>query len=146
MAKVTNTYDRALGLPLGGPRLQPGVETTVGRWSILKGHPVVRSWVAAGVLVVNEDDSVARPQTGENVSSAFVTEEVPVAAPEARQAAKQADPLDHDGDGKKGGSTPAVDDPVREELKAQAKELGIAIHWRWSNEKIEQAINAKLAE
>src|SRR5690606_15992773 len=132
MAKVTNTYDRALGLPLGGPRLQPGVETTVDRWSILKGHPVVRSWVAAGILVVSEDDSAPRPQTDENASPVFVTEEAP-----------QADPLDHDGDGKKGGSTPAVDDPVREELKAQAKELGIAVHWRWSNEKIEQAINAK---
>lgn len=143
---LTNRHDAPLSLPLAGPVLVPGVPTKVKRWSVIKGHPVVRSWVAAGVLVVNEDDSAARLQTGENASPVFIAEEVPVAAPEAPQAAKQTDPLDHDGDGKKGGSKPAIDDPVREELKAQAKELGIAIHWRWSNEKIEQAINAKLAE
>lgn len=39
-----------------------------------------------------------------------------------------------------------VDAPDLEGLKAQAKELGIAVHYRWSAEKIQEEIDKKLAE
>lgn len=47
---VVNNHDTDLALPLGGPVLRPGVATKVERWSILKGHPVVKSWLAAKVI------------------------------------------------------------------------------------------------
>lgn len=47
---VTNKYGTALTLPVGGPVLRPGVPTKVDRWSIIRGHPVVKSWLAAKVI------------------------------------------------------------------------------------------------
>lgn len=50
-------------------------------------------------------------------------------------------------------STPAgddkvavVDDDALAKLKAEAKELGISVHYRWSAEKIQEEIDKKLAE
>lgn len=51
------------------------------------------------------------------------------------------DPLDHDGDGKKGGSVPSE----REELKKQAAELELEYPRNISTEKLKELIDAKLA-
>ena len=56
-------------------------------------------------------------------------------------ARQQRDPLDHDGDGKKGGSVPSD----REDLKKQAAELGLEYARNISNEKLKELIDAKLA-
>lgn len=50
MTDVISHHHSNLGLPLGGPVLRPGVATKVERWSIIKGHPVVKSWLAAKVI------------------------------------------------------------------------------------------------
>lgn len=114
MAKIVSTYKAPLGLP-SGVFLRPGVPVEIYDWRILRNHGVVKQWLAAGVIEVVD-----------------AAEDEP------------SDPLDHDGDGGKGGSLPADDDDLAE-LKAQAKELGIVVHWRWSREKIEAAVNEKLA-
>lgn len=50
MTSVISHHHGNLGLPLGGPVLRPGIATKVERWSIIKGHPVVKSWLAAKVI------------------------------------------------------------------------------------------------
>lgn len=52
------------------------------------------------------------------------------------------DPLDHDGDGKKGGSVPSD----REDLKKQAAELGLEYARNIPTDKLKELIDAKLAE
>lgn len=113
MARIVSTHKAPLGLP-GGVTLRPGVSVEVDNWRVMRHHGVVKQWLAAGVLEVVEASE-----------------------------AEISDPLDHDGDGHKGGSLPADDDLA--DLRAQAKELGISVHWRWTKEKIEAAINEKLA-
>jgi hypothetical protein len=115
MAKIVSTYKAPLGLP-SGVFLRPGVPVEIKDWRVLRNHGVVKQWLAAGVIEVVED----------------AEDEL-------------ADPLDHDGDGNKGGSLPASEPDELADLKAQAKELGIVVHWRWDREKIEAAINEKLA-
>ena len=62
-------------------------------------------------------------------------------------APEAIDPLDHDGDGEKGGSDPEGEvDAALEKLRADAKALGIKVHWKHSAETIQAAIDAKLAE
>lgn len=53
----------------------------------------------------------------------------------------ERDPLDHDGNGKKGGSAPSE----RDELKKQADELGLDYPGNISNVKLREMIDAKLA-
>lgn len=60
---VVNNHDADLALPLGGPVLRPGVATKVERWSIIKGHPVVKSWLAAKVIEEEAGASPARVET-----------------------------------------------------------------------------------
>lgn len=56
------------------------------------------------------------------------------------------DPLDHDGDGRKGGSLPASDREM-DDLRAQYEELfGDAPDGRWGEKRVRDAIDAKLAE
>lgn len=57
------------------------------------------------------------------------------------------DPLDHDKDGKPGGSEPQgnISDEL-EKLREDAKALGIKVHWKHSAETIQAAIDAKLGE
>lgn len=61
MAIVTSRHTSPLGLPVGGPVLRPGVPTKVERWSIIKGHSVVRAWLAAKVIEAEEEVQVALP-------------------------------------------------------------------------------------
>lgn len=56
------------------------------------------------------------------------------------------DPLDHDGDGAKGGAAPNDPPSERDDLKLQAKELGLEHPRNISTEKLRQMIDAKLAE
>ena len=59
----------------------------------------------------------------------------------------QGDPLDHDKDGQPGGSADEGEvSPELEKLRADAKALGIKVHWKHSAETIQAAIDAKLAE
>lgn len=122
MATVTLRHSGPLGLP-GGPVLRPGAATNVENWHVQRNHPVVKQWLAAGVLEVEgeEQDEPRKP---------FFS------------------PLDHDEDGKKGGSKPVAkgEDPERDRLKAEAKDLGIVVHYRWSSERIQEEIDKKLAE
>lgn len=115
MTKIVSNHKAPLGLP-SGVFLRPGVPVEIKDWRVLRNHGVVKQWLAAGVIEVVD---AAEDET--------------------------ADLLNHDSDGNKGGSLPADDDDDLAELKAQAKELGIVVHWRWNREKIEAAINEKLA-
>lgn len=60
-AIVTNKHDADLALPMGGPNLRPGVPVKVERWSAISEHSLVRAWLAAGVLSV-EDGVVVPPE------------------------------------------------------------------------------------
>lgn len=122
MVTVTLRHTGPLGLPRG-PVLRPGVATNVPDWHIQQHHPVVRQWVDVGVLVVEGEDQ-------EEPRKPFFS------------------PLDHDQDGRKGGSKPIpkTEDEDRDRLKAEAKDLGIAVHYRWSKERIQEEIDKKLAE
>jgi hypothetical protein len=62
-------------------------------------------------------------------------------------APSKADPLDHDGDGKKGGSKPAEDSDELTKLRADYQEVfGKRAYHGWSAEELQEKIDAKLAE
>ncbi|MCO5152577.1 MULTISPECIES: hypothetical protein [unclassified Shinella] len=121
MTKVTSNHDGPLGLP-GGVVLRPGVATNVERWSIIKDHAVVRSWIDAGVLESDEQSDDAN---------------LPAPVDEATDTGAVG------GDSSAGASP---NDDALAKLRAEAKELGIAAHYRWSAEKIQEEIDRKLAE
>lgn len=77
MTNVISHHHSNLGLPLGGPVLRPGVATKVERWSVIKGHPVVKSWLAAKVI---EEEAGASP-TRVETAPVFVAPEQSDAAP-----------------------------------------------------------------
>ncbi|MBN9074302.1 MAG: hypothetical protein J0H34_22420 [Rhizobiales bacterium] len=129
MAIVVSHHNSDLGLPLGGPVLRPGVPTPVERWAIIKGHPVVKSWLAAKAIEVVEDDVGTAP-----------------AAPPAPETSSEPHPLDHDGDGHPGGSLP-VGERGLEELRARYTQLfGSEPDGRWGEKRLQDAIDAKQAE
>lgn len=60
---------------------------------------------------------------------------------------KQADPLDHDGDGKKGGSKAAEESEELSKLRADYQEVvGKRAYHGWSAEELQAKIDEKLAE
>lgn len=129
MTRVVSRHDSNLGLPLGGPVLRPGVPALVKRWSIIKGHPVVKSWLAAKVIEVVADEA-----------------ERVVAAPPARAEPSVPHPLDHDANGRAGGSLPASERGL-DELRAQYAELfGTEPDKRLGEKRLQDAIDAKLVE
>lgn len=54
--------------------------------------------------------------------------------------------LDHDGDGHPGGAKPNDPPSERDDLKAQAAELGIEFHRNIPTDKLKALVDAKLAE
>jgi hypothetical protein len=54
MANIINRHDADLALPMGGPVLRPGVAASVTNWVTMKDHAMVKSWLAAGLLEVEE--------------------------------------------------------------------------------------------
>lgn len=62
-------------------------------------------------------------------------------------APSKPDPLDHDGDGKKGGAKPAEDSDDLTTLRSEYQELyGKRAYHGWSAEELQEKIDAKLAE
>lgn len=62
-------------------------------------------------------------------------------------APSKPDPLDHDGDGKKGGSKPADDSDELTKLRADYQEVFDKRPYHgWSAEELQAKIDAKLAE
>jgi hypothetical protein len=59
---VTSNHTSPLGLPRG-PVILPGRSVKVDNWYVLRNHAVVRSWLAAGVLSV--EDGSAEPVKAE---------------------------------------------------------------------------------
>lgn len=126
MTSVTSRYQGNLGLPLGGPVLRPGVPTHVKRWDIIKGHPVVKAWLAAKVIEADAPE---------------IAEKAPPAPIEARH------PLDHDGDGVPGGSLPASERDICDQLRAEYADLtGKAADRRWGEARLRQEIDKALGE
>lgn len=118
MTVIVLKHTGPLGLP-GGTVLRPGVPASVENWRILQHHGVVRQWLDAGILEVKEDDGDPAIQTGGGQS----------------------------GNGQSGeGDKKPEDDEQIKKMKAEAKELGIVVHYRWSAEKIQEEIDKKLAE
>lgn len=62
MTIVTSNHTSPLGLPRG-PVIQPGRSVKVDNWHVLRNHAVVRAWLAAGVLSV--EDGSAEPVKAE---------------------------------------------------------------------------------
>lgn len=56
MANVTNNSDRPLTIPGRAQTIPPGRTVVVDGWDSLAGHPVVRSWVAAQAIAVEEPE------------------------------------------------------------------------------------------
>lgn len=118
MTVVTNNHTSPLGLPRGLV-IQPGASVRVDNWRILRNHAVVAAWLAAGVLSV--EDGTEQPA---KVERASVAVPVAVSAPVAEAV------VDH-----------AVD------LRVQYTELfGSEPDGRWGDKRIQDAIDAKLAE
>lgn len=61
------------------------------------------------------------------------------------KAEKKPDPLDHDGDGGKGGSKPAEERGL-DKLREDAEGLGIKVDQRWGEKRLQAEIDKKLAE
>lgn len=118
MTVVTNNHTSPLGLPRGLV-IQPGASVRVDNWRILRNHAVVAAWLAAGVLSV--EDGTEQPAKVERAP-------VAVSAPVAEAVVDHAD-------------VPAVD------LRVQYAELfGSEPDGRWGDKRIQDAIDAKLAE
>jgi hypothetical protein len=130
MARIVSTHTGPLGLP-GGPVIRPHVPTEVQNWQVLRNHAVVRQWIEVGIISEIDDE----PDENSEGEGGGDTQQPPT-----------THPLDHDKDGKPGGSKPVESDPERDRLKAEAKDLGIAVHHRWSKERIQEEIDKKLAE
>lgn len=72
MTKVTNNYNRDLGLP-GGFVIGAGKAEDVPGWDKLSKHKVVAKWLEAGVLSAGKSSKKDEPEVVEDVQ---FTEEV----------------------------------------------------------------------
>lgn len=98
-------------------------------FKVYGGHQIV----AAG----KEDDVTTVADLTEAQIDAFARDGVKVTA--------VVGPLDHDADGKAGGSKPNDPPSERDELKKQAGEIGIEYAKNITTEKLKELIDAKLA-
>lgn len=119
MAKVTNNYNRNLGLP-NGDVIAAGGSADIAGWDKLSKHKVVAKWLEAGVLSAGKsskkDDPEVEPEVVEDVQ---FTEEV-------------ADESD--------------EDAQKEAIIAQLKELDIKADKRSSVEKLQEKLDEALAK
>lgn len=53
MAKVTSKHDAVLHLP-SGPSIRPGATVNVLEWDTVKDSDMVKAWLAAEVITVEE--------------------------------------------------------------------------------------------
>lgn len=132
MTKVTNNYNRDLGLP-GGFVIGAGKAEDVPGWDKLSKHKVVAKWLEAGVLSAGKsskkDDPEVEPEVVEDVQ---FTEEVPADVEVAEEAAEE----EPEGD----------EDEQKELLIAQLKELDIKADKRSSVEKLQEKLDEALAK
>jgi hypothetical protein len=62
MAVIKSNHHSPLGLP-GGPLVNPGAKVKVERWHVIRDHPVIKAWIAAGVIeVVGEEQVEPKPE------------------------------------------------------------------------------------
>lgn len=119
MAKVTNNYDRDLGLP-GGFVIGAGKAEDVPGWDKLSKHKVVAKWLESGVLSAGKSSKKDEPEDeSEVVEDVQFTEEV-------------ADESD--------------EDAQKEAIIAQLKELDIKADKRSSVEKLQEKLDEALAK
>lgn len=55
MTVVTNHHESPLGLPRG-PVIEPGRSVKVDNWHVLRNHVVVKAWLAAEVISVEDGE------------------------------------------------------------------------------------------
>lgn len=87
---------------------------------------------------------------GEEVWGAFIQtssvdsrdEELEALARGWRLHPLKSDPLDHDGDGRKGGSVEALDQKGDEELRGMAEEMQLGLHHKTGRAKLLAAIRS----
>lgn len=115
MAVIRSKHTSPLGLPRG-PVIEPGKSVRVGNWHVLRAHPVVSAWIAAGVIEEEAEAATVAPE--------------PIATPVAPVvSAPAASPAE---------SPPVADDVAM--LRAEADRLGIKYDGRWGAAKLRQAI------
>lgn len=119
MAVIRSKHTSPLGLPRG-PVIEPGKSVRVGNWHVLRAHPVVSAWLAAGVIEeVAEGPAAAAPEPAP----------APVPAPEPQAPVT---------------STVTIPGPAEangaDMLRAEADRLGIKYDGRWGAAKLRQAI------
>ena len=130
MTKVTNNYNRDLGLP-GGFVIGAGKAEDVPGWDKLSKHKVVAKWLEAGVLSAGKSSKKDEPETEpEVIEDVQFTEEVT----EPSQAEVE-DALDQ-----------LSEDEEKEYLIAQLAELGVKADKRSSVEKLQEKLDEALAK
>lgn len=113
MARVKNTSDQPLTMPVVGTVVRPGATVRVEKWDVVSKADTVRSWLRSNFLEVL-DEADTQPQAG--LTSLADEDALPIT------------------------------DYRLADLKAQAKDLGISVHHRWSDDRIQEEIDKKLAE
>ena len=130
MTKVTNNYNRDLGLP-GGFVIGAGKAEDVPGWDKLSKHKVVAKWLESGVLSAGKSSKKDEPETEpEVVENVKFTEQVT----EPSQAEVE-DALDQ-----------LSEDEEKESLIAQLAELGVKADKRSSVEKLQEKLDEALAK
>ena len=130
MTKVTNNYNRDLGLP-GGFVIGAGKAEDVPGWDKLSKHKVVAKWLESGVLSAGKSSKKDEPETEpEVVENVKFTEQVT----EPSQAEVE-DALDQ-----------LSEDEEKESLIAQLAEIGVKADKRSSVEKLQEKLDEALAK
>ncbi|MBN7804902.1 hypothetical protein JZX86_05925 [Agrobacterium rosae] len=97
--------------------------------------------------LIGVDGAVRLPAFGEVTGEFEQTYVDLLEASMAVSVSKDAHPLDHDGDGKKGGSKPAEESDELTKLRSDyAEVVGKRPYHGWTAEELQEKIDAKLAE
>lgn len=125
MVKVTNNYDRDLGLP-GGFVIGAGKAEDVPGWDKLSKHKVVAKWLESGVLSAGKSSKKDEP---ESEGKEFPGREVVANVQFTGEVADESD-----------------EDAQKESLIAQLAELEIKADKRSSVEKLQEKLDEALAK